>query len=170
MDTERMTDARLAEIRAAYESARAMREFRASKRINFEDYKSDWWVAKGKSSDCFAEGITNHWRWAAMIILGLANPDDAPYTEEKPTPEIVPELIAEIDRLRAEVETARQLHSVAAESADRLLKENKRLSKDTERLDWIDANQEMFDEAWRFSDSGNMIRDIIDTERERGKQ
>lgn len=43
-------------------------------------------------------------------------------------------------------------------------------NKDTERLEWIDANQEMFDEAWRFSDSGNMIRDIIDTERERGKQ
>lgn len=83
---------------------------------------------------------------------------------------ITEDAATEIDRLRGELVTSRQLHSVAAESAEKLLKENKRLSKDTERLDWIDANQEMFDEAWRFSDSGNMIRDIIDTERERGKQ
>ena len=102
-----MTDAELAKIRADYEAARTMREVSAAKRINFEDYGEGlhgdrWFVAKGKSTDCFGEGTANHWRWAAMILLGLASPDDAPHAEDKPTPEIVPMLIAEVERLRAD--------------------------------------------------------------------
>lgn len=102
-----MTTEELAKIRADYEAAREMREFSAAKRINFEDYGEGltadrWFVVKGKDTSCFGEGTPNHWRWAAMILLGLASPDDAPHAEEKPTPEIVPMLLDEIERLRAD--------------------------------------------------------------------
>lgn len=101
-----MTDGELARIRDAYEAARTMRDIYAAKRIHVENNGTpgwDWWVGYGKDDGCQIEGTANHWRWLAMLVLGLADPADSPYTEDKPTPEVVPALLAEVDRLRARV-------------------------------------------------------------------
>lgn len=73
----------------------------AAKRIHVEHgFMDDWWVGYGKDSSCQIEGTPNHWRWLAMILLGLTDHREAPYDEDKPTPEVVPELITEVERLR----------------------------------------------------------------------
>ena len=61
---------------------------RAAKRVHVEasDGLSDWWVGYGKDHSCQIEGTANHWNWLALIILGLADPADAPYDEDKPLP------------------------------------------------------------------------------------
>lgn len=61
---------------------------RAAKRVHVEasDGLSDWWVGYGKDHSCQIEGTANHWNWLALIILGLADQDEAPYDEDKPLP------------------------------------------------------------------------------------
>lgn len=61
---------------------------RAAKRVHVDksDWMSGWWVGYGKDDSCQIEGTANHWNWLALIILGLADPNDAPYDEDKPLP------------------------------------------------------------------------------------
>jgi len=84
---------------------------RASKRVNIggaEAFIDNWIVGWGKDDGCQIEGTPNHWRWLAMILLGLADANDAPYTEDKPTPEIIPALVAEVEALRAALGAERE--------------------------------------------------------------
>lgn len=61
---------------------------RAAKRVHVakSDWMSGWYVGYGKDESCQIEGTANHWNWLALIILGLADPKDAPYDEDKPLP------------------------------------------------------------------------------------
>ncbi|MDV2987054.1 UNVERIFIED_CONTAM: hypothetical protein Q9R58_22350 [Methylobacteriaceae bacterium AG10] len=61
---------------------------RAAKRVRVKksDWLAGWYVGHGKDESCQIEGTANHWNWLALIILGLADPNDAPYDEDKPLP------------------------------------------------------------------------------------
>ena len=99
-----MSEEELKAIEAAYLKAMAEmpRNVAAAKRVHVShsEWLEDWWVGWGKDDSCQIEGTQNHWRWLALILLGLADPKDRPYDEDKQTPEIVPALIAEVRRLR----------------------------------------------------------------------
>lgn len=90
-----MNEERLIEIEAHYQRATTMAAYLAGKRIHVthvDDPEWDWWIGWGKEDSCQIEGQANHWRWLALLILGLADQKDVPYSESKPTPEIVPDL------------------------------------------------------------------------------
>ena len=114
-----MTPDRLLDIEAAYNAAKTMRDVTAAKRVhvsNHGDCCHDWWVAYGKDESCFPEGTANHWRWFAMILLGLASRADAPYSDDKPTPEVVPEMIKEIRRLNRIIDSVALTHDLEQET------------------------------------------------------
>lgn len=93
-------------LEKAYEAAKLMRSISAAKRLHvvLSDSLEDWWWGYGKDESCVIEGTANHWRWLAMLILGLANGRDVPYDEDKPTPEVVPTLIAALRQAQARIE------------------------------------------------------------------
>lgn len=91
-----ITRQRLEEIRINYNAAKIGQSYiSASKRIHVKesDFLSDWYVGFGKDESCQIEGTQNHWRWLALILLGLADRKDAPYSEDKEPPDIIQELI-----------------------------------------------------------------------------
>lgn len=102
----------LAVIQARYEAAKTMPPgITAAKRVHIQksDHIDNWWVGFGKDEICQIEGTPNHWRWAAMLILGLADRKDAPYTEDKPTPEVVPALLEQLAQAAKREATAKGL-------------------------------------------------------------
>ena len=108
-DVKPLTAENVGQIAERYEAARVMPHYiTAAKRVHIgkSDWMEDWWVGWGKDDSCQIEGTPNHWRWLAMLILGLGEPNEAPYSEDKPTPEIVPQLLAAIE---ADRETIREL-------------------------------------------------------------
>ena len=108
-DVKPLTTENVGQIAERYEAARVMPHYiTAAKRVHIgkSDWMEDWWVGWGKDDSCQIEGTPNHWRWLAMLILGLGEPNEAPYSEDKPTPEIVPQLLATI---KADRETIREL-------------------------------------------------------------
>lgn len=76
---------------------------RAAKRVNVvkSDWMSGWYVGHGKDGSCQIEGTANHWNWLALIILGLADPNDAPYDEDKPLPVTPAEIRIALDVMPA---------------------------------------------------------------------
>jgi hypothetical protein len=115
--TNKLTPAELAELERRYQAALAMPEsIRAAKRVHVQksEWLDDWWVGYGKDDSCQIEGTPNHWRWLAMIILGLVDEKDSPYSEDKPTPEILPALIA---AARERDTLAEQLQQATEDSA-----------------------------------------------------
>ena len=92
----------------------------AAKRIHVvkSDVLENWWVGFGKDESCQIEGTQNHWRWLALIILGLVDAKDAPYTKDI---ELDPDpLLALLDRL-ADAE----VRATAAEVFERELQEQR---------------------------------------------
>jgi len=72
----------------------------AAKRVHLQRTDYDWWwTGYGKDESCQIEGTANHWRWLAMIILGLVDPIEHPYSEDKETPEVVLNLLDELNTL-----------------------------------------------------------------------
>lgn len=111
----------LAVIQARYEAAKTMPPgITAAKRVHIQksDHIDNWWVGFGKDEICQIEGTPNHWRWAAMLILGLADRKDAPYTEDKPTPEVVPALLEQLAQAAKREATVRELEQSNRDLAD----------------------------------------------------
>ncbi|MBA9071865.1 hypothetical protein FHR71_005658 [Methylobacterium sp. RAS18] len=97
---------------------------RAAKRLNVvkSDWMSGWYVGHGKDESCQVEGTANHWNWLALIILGLADPKDAPYDEDKPLPVTPAEIRIALDVIPAAREALKTvLASLRDPDADNLL-------------------------------------------------
>ena len=84
-------------------------EISAAKRIHVVRLtpNDDWFVGYGKSQECQIEGTANHWHWLALIILGLVDQNQRPYSEDKPLPVSLP-------ALRQHAETLRLLEEVSS--------------------------------------------------------
>lgn len=97
----------LADLKAGFDLAAAvMPEYlSAAKRVHVSksEWLLDWWVGYGKDESCQIEGTSNHWRWLAHLLLGLASERDAPYSEDKPLDEPVSRLFATIDAQATEI-------------------------------------------------------------------
>lgn len=74
---------------------------RAAKRVHVDksEHLPDWFIGYGKDEFCQIEGTANHWNWLALIILGLADPNDAPYDEDKPLPVTPAEIRIALDAM-----------------------------------------------------------------------
>jgi hypothetical protein len=116
--TERLTAEELDALKAGYGLAGAVMDYNitAAKRVHVsaDEYMTGWWAGYGKDESCQIEGTQNHWRWLALLLLGLANPQDAPYADDKATPEPIARMFATIEALEAENKRLRDVLSDVA--------------------------------------------------------
>jgi hypothetical protein len=107
-DNTILTDEELKQIEAGVEAARTSQSeyIVAAKRVHVikSDWLDDWYWGFGKDESCSIEGPANHWRWLALILLGLVKPEDAPFDEQKEAPEPILGLLATIRAQRAGLE------------------------------------------------------------------